>query len=76
MLGLMALAAQPAQAQEPGVTWDHRPTIVLGETSRIEIKGRIQSDFLVRDEADPDTASLGFDDRLSLTRKRDRKSVV
>jgi phosphate-selective porin OprO/OprP len=70
MLGLMALAAWPAQAQESGVTWDKRPTIVLGEGSRIEIKGRVQSDFLVRDEADPDAESLGFEERLSLTRKR------
>jgi phosphate-selective porin OprO and OprP len=66
----MALAAWPAQAQDAGIAWDKRPTIVLGETSRIEIKGRVQSDFLVRDEADPDTESLGFEDRLSLTRKR------
>ena len=69
-LGLMGLAPWSARAQEPGVTWDNRPAIVLGDTSRIEIKGRVQSDFLVRDEADPDTESLGFDDRLSLTRKR------
>jgi phosphate-selective porin OprO and OprP len=70
ILGLLALAASSARAQDPGVVWDKRPTIVLGETSRIEIKGRVQSDFLVRDEADPDTESFGFEDRLSLTRKR------
>jgi phosphate-selective porin OprO and OprP len=66
----MALAAPPAQAQDSGVTWDNRPTFLLGEHSRIEIHARLQSDYLVRNEADPDAASLSVEDRLSLPRKR------
>ncbi|HZI81327.1 MAG TPA: porin [Vicinamibacterales bacterium] len=69
-LALMASAVAPAQAQDTGVIWDRRPTFVLGETSRIEIHARVQSDYLVRDEADPEATSLGFEDRLSLPRKR------
>jgi phosphate-selective porin OprO and OprP len=65
--------AQDAAAQrdpEAGLTWDRRPTIVLGENSRIDLKARLQTDYLVRDEADPDAASFGFEDRLSMARKR------
>ena len=69
-LALLAPAVVPAEAQEPGVTWDHRPTIVLGEGSRIDIHARFQSDYLVRDESDPGVSSLTFEDRLSVPRKR------
>jgi phosphate-selective porin OprO/OprP len=69
-LAMLAPAAAPAHAQEPGVTWEHRPTIVLGEGSRIDLHARAQSDYLVRDESDPEVSSLTFDDRLSVTRKR------
>jgi len=63
---------QPAPQREPGTvaTWDKRPTFRLGENSRIEIHARLQTDYLVRNEADPDAAALPFDDRLSLPRKR------
>ena len=67
---LAACTAAPAFAQETGATWDNRPTFLLGEGSRIEIHARLQSDYLVRNEADPDAASLRFEDRLSLPRKR------
>jgi phosphate-selective porin OprO/OprP len=69
-LALLAFAASPAQAQDSGVTWDNRPTFLLGEHARIEIHARLQSDYLVRNEADPDAASLSVEDRLSLPRKR------
>jgi phosphate-selective porin OprO and OprP len=65
--------AQAAAAQrdpETGVTWDRRPTIVLGDHARIEMKARVQADYLVRDESDPDAATLPFADRLSFARKR------
>jgi len=67
---LAACTAAPTFAQETGAIWDNRPTLLLGEGSRIEIHARLQSDYLVRNEADPDAASLRFDDRLSLPRKR------
>ena len=70
LVALCALGAVPAFAQETGATWDNRPTFLLGEGSRIEIHARLQSDYLVRNEADPDASSLSLDDRLSLTRKR------
>ena len=70
VLAFLAPAAAPARAQEPGVTWDHRPTIVLGEGSRIDLHARAQSDYLVRDESDSDVASLTFEDRLSVAHKR------
>jgi phosphate-selective porin OprO/OprP len=69
-LALCHLTAVPALAQETGATWDNRPTIVFGEGSRIEMHARLQSDYLIRNEADPDAASLTFDDRVSLPRKR------
>ena len=69
-LAWAALAPAPALAQESGVIWDNRPTFVLGEKSRIEIHARLQSDYLVRNEADPDAATLSVEDRLSLPRKR------
>jgi phosphate-selective porin OprO/OprP len=65
--------AQDAAAQrdpETGVTWNRRPTIVLGEHSRIEMHARLQTDFLVRNEADPDAGALPLADRLSVARKR------
>jgi phosphate-selective porin OprO/OprP len=63
---------QPGAQREPGTvaTWDKRPTFQLGENSRIEIHARLQSDYLVRNEADPDAATLLFDERLSFPRKR------
>jgi len=67
---LAACTAAPASAQETGAIWDNRPTFLLGEGSKIEIHARLQSDYLVRNEADPDAASLRFEDRLSLPRKR------
>lgn len=69
-LALCLLSAAPARAQEAGAIWDNRPTIVFGEGSRIEMHARLQSDYLIRNEADPDAASLSFDDRVSLPRKR------
>jgi len=62
----------PAAQREPGAgaTWDHRPTIVLGEHGRLEIHARLQTDYLARNEADPDAADLSLDDRLSVARKR------
>jgi phosphate-selective porin OprO/OprP len=70
VVALSALAAAPGFAQETGATWDNRPTFVLGDGSRIEIHARVQSDYLVRDETDPDASSLSFEDRLSVPRKR------
>jgi phosphate-selective porin OprO/OprP len=67
---LCALGVSPALAQDTGATWNKRPTIVLGEHSRLEIHARLQSDYLLRNEADPDATSLSFEDRLSLPRKR------
>ena len=66
-------ASSRAQAQrEPGTgaTWDNRPTFLLGEHGRIEIHARLQTDYLLRNEADPDAAALPFQDRLSVARKR------
>ena len=65
-------ASRPAAQREPGTgaTWDKRPTILLGEHGRIDIHARLQTDYLVRNEADPDAAALAFEDRLSVPRKR------
>jgi len=60
----------PALGQETGATWKKQPTILIGDWSRIDVHARLQSDYLVRNEADPDAASLSFEDRLSLQRKR------
>ena len=60
----------PALGQETGATWKKQPTILIGDWSRIDVHARLQSDYLVRNEADPDAATLGFEDRLSLARKR------
>jgi phosphate-selective porin len=67
-----ASSGRAAAQREPGTgaTWDKRPTFLLGEGSRIEIHARLQTDFLVRNEADSDAATLAFDDRLSWPRKR------
>jgi len=62
--------AAPALGQETGATWNKQPTILIGDWSRIDVHARLQSDYLVRNEADPDAATLGFEDRLSLARKR------
>jgi phosphate-selective porin OprO/OprP len=70
LLLFCALGASPALAQDTGATWNKQPTIVLGKHSRLEIHARLQSDYLVRNEADPDAASLTFEDRVSLPRKR------
>ena len=67
---LFAPGAAPAHAQEPGISWDHRPTISLGDGSHIDVHARVQTDYLVRDESDPDVSSLTFEDRLSVARKR------
>ena len=70
LLAFWALGGSPAVAQDTGPTWNKRPTIILGEHSRLEIHARLQSDYLVRNEADSDAPPLSFDDRLSLPRKR------
>ena len=67
---LVAPAAAPAHAQEPGISWDHRPSIALGDGSHVDLHARVQTDYLVRDESDPDVSSLSFEDRLSVARKR------
>jgi phosphate-selective porin OprO and OprP len=73
----LSAAAQDASGRasgqrEPGTgaTWDNRPTILLGDDSRIEIHARLQTDYLVRNEADPDASTLALRDRLSWPRKR------
>jgi phosphate-selective porin len=65
-------SGRAAAQGEPGTgaTWDKRPTFLLGEGSRIELHARLQTDYLVRDETDSDTAALAFEDRLSWPRKR------
>jgi phosphate-selective porin OprO/OprP len=70
LVALCVLAAPPAAAQEAGVFFDRRPTFVFGEGSRVELKARMQSDYLVRDESDPEAATRPFDERLSWQRKR------
>jgi len=60
----------PALAQETGATWNKQPTILFGEWSRIDVHASLQSDYLARNEADPDAESLPVEDRLSLARKR------
>jgi hypothetical protein len=67
---LVGWMAAPALGQETGATWNKQPTILIGDWSRIDVHARLQSDYLVRNEADPDAATLGFEDRLSLARKR------
>lgn len=69
-VALCLLGATPALAQDTGATWNKRPTIILGEHSRLEIHARLQTDYLLRNEADLDAASLTFEDRVSLPRKR------
>ena len=54
----------------PDATWDNRPALLFGEHGRIDIHARLQTDYLVRNEADPDAAALPFEDRLSVARKR------
>ena len=44
-------AAPPPAADEPGIAWRDRPTIDLGNGSRIELRARIQSQFLLRDDS-------------------------
>jgi phosphate-selective porin OprO/OprP len=64
--------SRPAAQREPGTgtTWNTRPTIQFGEHGRLEIHARLQTDYLVRNEADPDAAALTSEDRLSVARKR------
>jgi phosphate-selective porin len=69
--------APPAWAQDGspreggrGVTWDKRPTIVFGDGSQVDLHARVQTDYVMRNEADPDGSALTFDDRLSVERKR------
>jgi hypothetical protein len=63
-------AAQPAEADEPGISWRDRPTIDLGNGSRIELRARLQNLFVLRD----DSAQAGdLDeprDRFSFPRRR------
>jgi phosphate-selective porin len=63
---------QPSAQREPGtgLTWDKRPTIVFGKDSHVDLRARVQTDYLVRDDSAEDAGSLPFADRLSLTRKR------
>jgi phosphate-selective porin OprO/OprP len=70
LVALCLLGAPPAAAQETGVIFDKRPTFVFGEGSRVELKARMQSDYLVRDESDPEAATRPFEERLSWQRKR------
>src|SRR5687768_6424179 len=63
-------AAPPAGGDEPGITWRDRPTIDFGNGSRLELRARIQSQFVLRDDhaeaEDPDAQP----DRFSFPRSR------
>jgi phosphate-selective porin OprO/OprP len=68
-------AAQATVARrqaETGAIWDGRPSFRLGDGSRVDLHARVQSDYLLRDDAGTadDAEPLTFDDRLSMARKR------
>jgi phosphate-selective porin len=70
--GALAQTGTAAQQQdappEPGLGWRDRPTIELGGNSRLELRARIQSEFVLRDDtADAEELSQ---ERFSFPRRR------
>ena len=63
-------AAQPAEADEPGISWRDRPTIDLGNGSRIELRARLQNLFVLRDDSAPAGDLDEPRDRFSFPRRR------
>ena len=55
-----AATAVPAAAQDRGLVWDNRPSIVFGDDLNVEIKGRTQLDWRW---FDPETGDETFDVR-------------
>jgi phosphate-selective porin OprO and OprP len=62
--------AAPAQKEEPasGFVWDDRPSVRFKDGSHIDLKARVQTDYLFHSGAE--TEDLTFADRLSVRRKR------
>ena len=61
-------AAQQDAPPEPGLAWRDRPTIELGGNSRLELRARLQSEFVLRDDtADAEELSQ---ERFSFPRRR------
>ncbi len=63
-------AAAPAQREEPttGLVWDDRPSVRFGGGSRIDFMARVQTDYLVKSDAEAEGLTSG--DRLSVRRRR------
>jgi phosphate-selective porin OprO/OprP len=59
-----------SQEPDPRTVWRDYPTFFLGEGSRIEIHARLQTDYLLRDDSEPDATAFTIDDRFSIARKR------
>jgi hypothetical protein len=61
-------SAQTTNGGEAGIAWRDRPTIEFGGDSRVELRARIQNEFVVRDDsaADDDEPQ----DRFSFPRRR------
>jgi hypothetical protein len=79
VLGLAALAltapaplrAQGASADVASPTsWPDRPAVSLGGYGALELRARVQSQFVVRDDTAPADTFSALDDRLSFQRGR------
>ena len=63
-------ATAPAPQKEPasGLVWDDRPSFRFGKGSHVDLRARVQTDYLVKGDAE--TEDLTFGDRLSMRRRR------
>ena len=76
LIGVIAVIARPALAQDRGLIWDNRPSIVFGEDFDIDIRGRIQLDWrhfdpVLDDEETFDLRTMRIGLRGNLTRHFD-----
>ena len=63
-------AAPSADTDEPFITWRDRPTIDFGGGSRLELRARVQSQFVLRDDTADADGTDGPHDRFSVPRSR------
>ena len=63
-------AAPSADTDEPFISWRDRPTIDFGGGSRLELRARVQSQFVLRDDTADADGTDAPRDRFSIPRSR------
>ena len=68
--GAQSASASSARDVDTPASWPDRPTVSLGGHGTVELRARVQSQFVVRDDTAVPDALLSLEDRLAFQRSR------